>query len=308
MSSLCLKKRKMNKNRDFKGVWIPKEIWLSTDLSPIEKFFLIEIDSLDNENGCYASNAHFAELFGLSIKWCSGIIRKIEKKGYIKITLMYEGKQVKKRTIKMLNKTGGTLKNGGGGYPEKQEGGILKNRRGYPEKQEGNNTKEQYNKRSLCQRKKISDDDMKLAQFIFSKIQQLNPKERPPNFDKWANSIRLIVERDKRTHKEIQDVFLWANNDPFWSVNIRSPDKLRKQFTVLEDTKRQGAGNEKNKRHCQSGSYEELEEANDYALEYLRKLEQEESDEEFRGGFCEVVDIVGKPLPAPGVYQEDGKS
>ena len=34
--------------RDFKGVWIPKEIWLSTDLKVMEKLILVEIDSLDN--------------------------------------------------------------------------------------------------------------------------------------------------------------------------------------------------------------------------------------------------------------------
>lgn len=38
-------------NRDFKGVWIPKEIWLSTELTLQEKVMLVEIDSLDNEDG-----------------------------------------------------------------------------------------------------------------------------------------------------------------------------------------------------------------------------------------------------------------
>jgi hypothetical protein len=37
----------MKENRDFKGVWIPKEIWINTDLSIIEKVLLVEIDSLD---------------------------------------------------------------------------------------------------------------------------------------------------------------------------------------------------------------------------------------------------------------------
>ena len=41
--------------RDFKGVWIPKEIWLSADLSLTEKALFVEIHSLDNERGCFAS-------------------------------------------------------------------------------------------------------------------------------------------------------------------------------------------------------------------------------------------------------------
>ena len=66
--------------RDFKGVWIPKEIWLSTDLKVMEKLILVEIDSLDNEDGCFASNEHFSKFFSLSKNRCSEIIKSLEKK------------------------------------------------------------------------------------------------------------------------------------------------------------------------------------------------------------------------------------
>ena len=32
----------MKENRDFKGVWIPKETWLNTDLSIIEKVIRLD--------------------------------------------------------------------------------------------------------------------------------------------------------------------------------------------------------------------------------------------------------------------------
>jgi len=35
--------------RNFKGIWIPKEIWLNEKLSLQEKVFLVEIASLDND-------------------------------------------------------------------------------------------------------------------------------------------------------------------------------------------------------------------------------------------------------------------
>ena len=53
-------------NRGFKGIWIPKEIWLNTDLTMQEKVFLVEIDSLDNDIGCTAGNQYFADFFGIS--------------------------------------------------------------------------------------------------------------------------------------------------------------------------------------------------------------------------------------------------
>lgn len=52
--------------RAFKGVWIPANIWLSKNITLQEKVFLAEIDSLDNKDGCYASNSYFANFFGLS--------------------------------------------------------------------------------------------------------------------------------------------------------------------------------------------------------------------------------------------------
>ena len=74
--------------RDFKGVWIPKEIWLSTDLKVMEKLILVEIDSLDNEDGCFASNEHFSKFFSLSKNRCSEIIKSLEKKGYIHLLMI----------------------------------------------------------------------------------------------------------------------------------------------------------------------------------------------------------------------------
>ena len=72
--------------RDFKGVWIPKEIWLHKDLSLIEKCLLIEIDSLDNspERGCFASNKYFADFFQLSESRIANILTDLKKRGYIK--------------------------------------------------------------------------------------------------------------------------------------------------------------------------------------------------------------------------------
>jgi len=69
--------------RDFKGIWIPKEIWLSKELTTMEKLFYVEINSLDNEKGCFASNDYFAKFFDLSTVHVSRIINSLVEKGYI---------------------------------------------------------------------------------------------------------------------------------------------------------------------------------------------------------------------------------
>lgn len=74
----------MKENRDFKGVWIPKEIWLNTDLSIIEKVLLVEIDSLDNsDRGCFASNEYLAKFVQLSESRVAHIISDLKKREYV---------------------------------------------------------------------------------------------------------------------------------------------------------------------------------------------------------------------------------
>lgn len=89
-----------NSKRDFKGVWIPKEIWLSSDLSLHEKCLLVEIHSLDNERGCFASNAHFARFLEISDRQVRRYISRLQDKRYIKITITNRNE----RTIRVLGK------------------------------------------------------------------------------------------------------------------------------------------------------------------------------------------------------------
>lgn len=93
-------------NRGFKGVWIPANIWLDEGLTIQEMLFLIEIDSLDATNeGCYASNKHFADFFGLSTRRCSQIINELKNKGYITVDIIVnKKKQVEKRTLRVSRK------------------------------------------------------------------------------------------------------------------------------------------------------------------------------------------------------------
>ena len=91
-------------DRGFKGIWIPREIWLSKELTIQEKVLLAEIDSLDNDEGCFASNDYFATFLGLSKERTRKIIASLKDKGYISIELIYkEGtKEVDKRIMKVI--------------------------------------------------------------------------------------------------------------------------------------------------------------------------------------------------------------
>ncbi|OSB07997.1 hypothetical protein B2H97_16135 [Paraclostridium bifermentans] len=120
--------------RGFKGIWIPKEIWLNEILNIQEKVFLVEIESLDNNDGCFASNEYFANFFKLSKNRCSEIIKSLEKKGFVKISYIYKenSKAIDKRIIKIFEKPKGDIRDSDRCTRETEEG--------YSEKCEDNNT------------------------------------------------------------------------------------------------------------------------------------------------------------------------
>ena len=92
---------------------------------------------------------------------------------------------------------------------------------------------------------KFSNEDFTAAEYIFSKITQLKPNFKKPNLNSWADQVRLLRERDKKTHREICELFRWANNDSFWQSNILSPKKLRDKWDELE-IKSQGVDKNQN--------------------------------------------------------------
>lgn len=91
-------------NRDFKGIWIPKNIWLNAELSALEKVLLAEIESLDGGEGCIATNQYFASFLGVSKSWVSKLISGLEKKKFITLELVYKRgkKEIDKRIIRRI--------------------------------------------------------------------------------------------------------------------------------------------------------------------------------------------------------------
>lgn len=70
--------------RDFKGVWIPRELYLNEDLSWAEKILLVEVDSLDKDGtGCFAGNEFLAKFLMMSEGSVANMIVKLINKGYI---------------------------------------------------------------------------------------------------------------------------------------------------------------------------------------------------------------------------------
>lgn len=85
--------RKLKVERDFKGVWIPKEIWLDDRLNALDKIIFVEIDSLcSEERGCFASNKYLADFCQCSETKISKAISKLIDLEYLYV-VSFNGRQ-----------------------------------------------------------------------------------------------------------------------------------------------------------------------------------------------------------------------
>lgn len=180
-------------SRDFKGVWIPKEIWLADHLTITEKVFLVEIDSLDNKDGCYATNKHFQAFSGLSVGRCSQVIKKLEDKGLISCSYTKDADNNKRRVIRVINKLNT-------GVFRKLKGGILETKEGYLENAECSNTKSSNTKSSINNNEQTQGSSSLKSDF--EKLWSLYPRKegKKPAFAAYKRAIKKGT-----TNKDIQN-------------------------------------------------------------------------------------------------------
>lgn len=89
--------------------------------------------------------------------------------------------------------------------------------------------------KSPTQTKKVVDfkpEHLGVAQEMYDII-NATTKTKKPNMEQWANDVRKLNEIDGADIHKIIEVFKIANKDDFWSMNVRSPKKLRKHWERL---------------------------------------------------------------------------
>lgn len=70
-------------SKEFKGIWIPKEIVGLKNIGSTQKMILSTIIALDNDKGCMANNRYFAEMFDISRTRVSLILKELSDKKYV---------------------------------------------------------------------------------------------------------------------------------------------------------------------------------------------------------------------------------
>ena len=228
-----------------KGVWIDAAIWNLEGFSIMEKLFLQKIKELDNENGCVASNAFFSEFYSVSKSRCTQIIKSLETKGAIKITIIKKGKNITKRVLNILNtllrKLNTSIKNIKHPYLENCE---------YNNKEDNN--KEEEKKALLLKISNLEKENKKLKKELEEikglEIEPIDTRTNQhvtfgildathtlrniyPTKELLLQKIKEITKEDK-TEEWANSVFESFTQEGItnWYKNIRSVHKLKSSF------------------------------------------------------------------------------
>ena len=78
-----------------------------------------------------------------------------------------------------------------------------------------------------------TNEDLRLAEWIYGLVIQVDASTKEPNWASWANDIRLIRIAKECDHRSIAIAFKWANSDGFWQTNVLSPLKLRRHWETI---------------------------------------------------------------------------
>lgn len=296
-------------NRDFKGIWIPREIWLAKDLSCIEKCLWAEIHSLfDRETGgCYASNEYLCEFFGIKERRLQEMMASLKSKGWI-VQVSFDGRT---RVIKAVippedfqksddyaQQTGGKVHHRGAEKctSDMQDSAPLS----YIREQSIEQSKEPSLKvpkepdaaiaacaggddfpkpKPKREKSEFSIKVREVANQMLKILAQYSPVYRPPSdMTKFLSHVQEMIERDKQDPAVVLKAFEWALADNEkrgdfngWQGIVATNNKGGKTTTPAEIFRKHFS-----KIHSQMGSREKRKFApcsdDDKAIEKMREM------------------------------------
>lgn len=176
-----------NPVKQYKGVWMPKEILDNPDLTPTEKILLAIIESLDDEQvgGCYASNKYLSEKLDIAERSVIRCITDLKDKGYL-VQTKFDGRVrfLRVTTPKLVKQTRQIVRSDLTNCQVSEQGS-----------QQGSDIKED-NKKTIIAGDVTSEVRMKPS-VLYTRLHSIFPKSRNDNRKKQIEAVeRLQSEFD----------------------------------------------------------------------------------------------------------------
>lgn len=201
-------------NRDFKGVWIKKEIWLDSSMSLVEKALFAEIESLDNKDGCYAKNSYFAEFFQVSEPTISRAVKRLIELKYVKV-VAFTGRS---RVLKVANQPSQNDKTNQSDEPPESKRSDSLVKMASLDSSTVNNTKNNTDREApVSKPKKKTDERIKTLIDRFYNTFNEHTGTRPMVNGGWGKQLkmRLRINTEDEIIKVIDDFFAYSKRTDF---------------------------------------------------------------------------------------------
>lgn len=76
------------------------------------------------------------------------------------------------------------------------------------------------------------DDVERLCEHLADRV-AANGSKRPDITQRWRDAARLLMDRDRRTEKQIHAAIDWCQDSEFWRANIQSMPTLREKYDTI---------------------------------------------------------------------------
>lgn len=216
----------------FTGIFLPVEILEMPDLSFLDQILLAWIDALfdDSKGGCWASNKYLSEKLKVQENTVAKSLTNLRSFGLIE-DISFDGRT---RVIKAM--IGRQI------HKSQSKSGLDKNpigvgQKSNPAMDENPNPSYIYSKEESKERIGLSTS---LSHYFFSKLKEINPTIKQPNFSDWAKSFDTMINEDKRSEDQIKEAINFIHSEHFnsekdftWSKAVVCPEKLRKHFSKI---------------------------------------------------------------------------
>ena len=80
----------------------------------------------------------------------------------------------------------------------------------------------------------IDSNYYQLSVFLFEEMKKNNPEVKTPDFDKWADEVRKMVELDGRKEEQVRNMITWSQSNDFWKGIVLSTRKLREKYDQMK--------------------------------------------------------------------------
>lgn len=227
----------MDKQGEWTGTWIPREVLLAEDLTPREKIAYATIAGFCDYFG---SHEFLAERIGTTPNEARKIRHELKAKGYIRRT---NNDDREPHYVAVRDFSTGTRKSPRkGDATSPQKGATTPPQKRATESKEEIKVKTKNNTPGKpAEHSKPETLEMGYARKLASQLHDAILVERPdrkiaPNWEKtWSADIEKTIRIDQRNPRALEAVIIWATRHDFWKRQILSGANLRKHYDRMID-------------------------------------------------------------------------